>query len=394
MRKFLSLCLTLSIVMALILPISTANAALLSEIVIADVKAHYDSYVSYDGLCSNNIISSNEAFEISMTEISLTITGTLEDENLELEANIDNGTIDFITDSSSNFEVLSVQNFTDVLRFVVKNPEAFDIYFIDIPIETYPQLNLKNYQPNWFAGFIETEIVEAIPASSTYAATNTYYKVFSNSTSVYGDIIYERLVVGFVYEWDRNFTGTGDFKLNCGISENYTEYTPYGGNTIIWNESSLNLHDPYLLLSTDKGDYISSVSTNVVGTYSVSSETFVDYSLNIPNTDFSLSITLPRTTEAENGASGYFTFPADANNKVTRANIEWMAEDYYCYMSNDNPNTLGHNFEADIDIKYVDAYAEHNTTKKLNTRWDFRIYSDGNCNGYAVNTYTTTSSFF
>ena len=149
-------------------------------------------------------------------------------------------------EQSGNYEVLSVLNTYGGVRVVLKDRFAANILYVDADL---PQaLPYESYRADWYGDFVSGNLAEQSDEGQTTVPFHT--RLYSVTNHIFGDTITEYLRIGAAQEcpFAIDPRSRSKFKFAIGIVDKWTEFTPYGGDTVITDGCSLAMNNVQIRL--------------------------------------------------------------------------------------------------------------------------------------------------
>ncbi len=353
---------------------------------------YYENY-STDGTSltasRSEFVEVKKLYASTMTTNALHISGYgSEGKAFDINVPIQNGVFVDPTENKGNYYVLSVIDLGDVIRTILKDNGANNMLFVDMRINDGIDKRVKigNYNTNWYRAFLGGDIILEEEIISEPMRNSTYYllRTYSTTNNIYGHIWKEYIRIMAIQDYPQiinNSTG-GTFSFTLGIKEKWTAYTPYGGDTVITNGCSLGMNSAEINLSTPKGEYFSSMTTDFVGQiYNHPNPLSFGFNLNIPCTPFSITYSYSHHDPGY-GASYYHYYPG-ITNKATQVGNIWSGAGYWTYNAAGTNEDVGDRFVASMK---VDTYTPYQVfgSKSLNFKWDYFITGTGVNEEYGI----------
>ena len=300
--------------------------------------------------------------------------------------------------------MLSILLFDPTVRIILKDIGENNIYYIEF--DNSDLADLKAYKINWYHSFLAPEVESVLqPSSRTVSSPELPY---SATTTIFGDIYKENLILVFDNDWDNPvYTGKGFSVITKMILKSKTtEITRYGTTTpIVEDGNSLFVNQVCYTARTAYGEYFRKTDPQFTGTVYSPADVGLDVSFAIPRIPFlSFNIndwTRIGTKTIGSGSATYFDLSSyqetdDTTNEpklpmasfvdYTDSNI-WLEDaTNEVGMANHHKIVIEHTLKTHDDYILVGA-------KGFSYRWDFRVASNGNCNGVAVTMFSDPQYF-
>lgn len=406
MKKYISVALIVAMLLAMssiALAVDDSQMALepieeyVGNIVDADITEFVNYSASDNELLSEARNTFTDTVELMPLEGSLTISGGGNQLSyFEFVIPIEDGAFVEPQEAEGTYDLLSVLQFTEVIRIILKDNAANNMYYIEVP-NCYSE-EIQPYNQNWYLEFVSSEIETENPIVP-FAESTRHEKTYTQTTTIYGDKYKEIIVLQFQYEWpDEMNNSTGDsFNTTLGIKSKTTEITLYGQTRpTIYDGNSMYVNNVVLKAATPKGEYFRRVDTYYDGDESKSFGGFsIDFALSIPGTPLGISYNPPTNgnTKTSSDKSDSFPCPDKVNGEKT-VTLECDFRDVNRWLDEaaTNDGMLQHYIDVDLS---VETYTPDQVLgrKGLSFLWNFMVGSTGNCNGVAVDPTFQNSSF-
>lgn len=392
MKKIISIFLICVIATACLSPATAAQDFTKQVTIIA-----FENYsVTEDSLTSEkrSVMEADAEWIISGSDLK--VHGHIPGGNLyNVSITIENGKFVDATEEYNNYTVLSIISFTDIIRIILKDNRQNNMYYVEMDDNRFS--TVEAYNISWYHSFLAPS-VETMDTATPQTVTSTY-KTFSTTTTIYGDVYKEILLLQFYNDWDNPVTTGVGFTATTKmiLKSKTTEITRYGTSTpVVQVGNSLFVNQVTYSAVTPAGEYFRKVESQFKGTIYRSGSVGIGVGIGIPNTPFSVDLlSLPQKETQTIGSSASY-FSVDEN--YAAAAQKTMAIEVYYTDSNtwlenaENESGVLHQIIIENYLKTHDNYIILGN-KGFGYRWDYRVASDGNCNGVAVTMFSEPQSF-
>lgn len=355
-------------------------------------------------LIAESTVSEQATAEGLLSDGSFYLSGYIPlGEIYNISISIEDGKFESATEENNNYDLLSVISFGDIVRVVLKDVNENNMYYIEF--SEIRLASLEAYNVNWYHDFLAPE-VEEVYQPSPYTQTD-HDKTYSTTTTIYGDVYKEILVINFPNDWDNPVTTGSGFNLitKMVLESKTTEITRSGTTTpIVQNGNSLFVNQIRFVATPPYGEYARKADTQFTGTEFSPGSVSLDVGFAIPRLPFlSFNIsewasvgtsTIGSSTtyfeldgyEREDEVTGEPKLPMAIRVNYTDPNI-WLED-----ATNEVGINYHHKVVIETTLKTHDNYVSLGT-KGYAYRWDYCVGSDGNCNGVAVTMFSEPQYF-
>ncbi len=293
-KKFLSLLFSFCIALSFSSMTASANHSIdISQS--ATLTTFQDFYKDESSLLSDNILSSQISVTVEWDALSLHVSGQVPSSNA-FDINIDlcDGAFVSAEDRNENYRILSVIPTSEFVRIIMADLQLENMYYVNLTCNELS--SLKPFNVNWYLEFLSPSVTvddEPPSESSPQASTRIGRKTYTQTTTIYGDVFKEILVLLFPEEWppEINTSTGGEFKVTMGIGSKTTQYTPYGSSSsTTYDGNSMLVNNVNLKAVTRASEYFSYALVRYKG--NVAKATFpllFGVSLAIPNPPVSIN---------------------------------------------------------------------------------------------------------
>ena len=393
MKKIISIILCLSLIFCLCATTAFASGTYSNGRAI--ITAFENFSATEDTLTAEKVSNLESDVEWYLTENRLQVIGTIPSADpYDILVSLDSDQFTEATETNENYEVLSIIPFTDMLRIILKDADDNNMYYVelnDIVISS-----VEAYNVNWYHSFL-APAVESVETITPNTITS-HNKTFSTTTTIYGDVYKEILVLKFYNDWDNPVTsGVGYTAITkMTVQSKTTELTRYGtttpvvaaGNSLFVNQITYSAVTPY-------GEYLRKVEPQFTGTVYRSGSVGIGVGIAIPHTPFSIDLlSLPTSETKTIGSSAvYFDLDdyADAPKMPMAIKVDYTDSNIWLEDAANEVNSP-HGIVIECSLKTHDSYIQTGQ-KGFGYRWDYRVASDGNCNGVAVTMFSEPQYF-
>ena len=264
-------------------------------------------------------------------------------------------------EQSGNYEVLSVLNTYGGVRVVLKDRFAANILYVDADL---PQaLPYESYRADWYGDFVSGNLAEQSDEGQTTVPFHT--RLYSVTNHIFGDTITEYLRIGAAQEcpFAIDPRSRSKFKFAIGIVDKWTEFTPYGGDTVITDGCSLAMNNVQIRLKAPEGEYFSYMYTF-------------------------FHSELPIGSREEADAISHQKPIPPGVKPIAQTEYRWEHPSHFAFKDSAADGNLGARFDMEIEVSTYRGIFEE---KELQFEWIYHITGTGINEAYGVSVNTPSA---
>ncbi|WP_026896018.1 hypothetical protein [Clostridiisalibacter paucivorans] len=368
MKKITSIMLTCILISLLAVP----SFGVTLERDISNARIFRNINISKNALSADNIKEINVDINNKyFTNKKISLLGIINNEDsFNIQAKIDKNGIKDVKDEENNFDVLNIKLKNDTAFLILyKKDKHYMVYVTITDINNYYNEEIE-YNRYWYGELLEPKISEKditlLSPKSSGTKTKTKEKTYTYEYSIYGDKIYERLKMNFIYIYPKSKDGNEiDFNIKMKVKEKFTEIEYYDGRYSKEDGCSLFVPGGTLHLATDEGEMVVKTETIKNCTLKGKGLNFkYSWCYNIPKTIFNITSSYDEDKETNDDK---YMYDGYGDKKATQVSV--TLNPYKYHLEKD-----GHYFGVVAGVGSADGYSSTGN-KKIKTKWDFYVQS-------------------